>query len=194
MKNKITLVLIFIICLNYFAIGQNKQFSKSSIKIGLGIGASLGNKTTGLGVAYNIGYQREIWKDRLRVNPNFSIGHYSSRLLLDARDQYFNSINLETNLYYDLIIIKWVSLVIGVGGVVNNCRGMRGSGGDPESYTEPPTSEYVNDFHFGAFFGGGIRISFPNKRTVINIMPFNFHAGNNDFAEFHPKIELDFKF
>lgn len=84
--------------------------------------------------------------------------------------------------------------MIGFGGVVNNSRGLRGSGGDPEFYTEPPTSEYVSDFHFGGYLGGGFRINFPNKRTAINIIPINLHFGNNYFAEFHAKIELDFKF
>ena len=71
---------------------------------------------------------------------------------------------------------------------------MKGSGGDPDVYTQPPTSKYVSDFHFGGYLGGGFRINSPNKRTAINIMPINIHFGNNSFAEFHAKIELDFKF
>jgi|BioPla2DNA2_1021312.scaffolds.fasta_scaffold67579_2 hypothetical protein len=190
-----TILILFSILINYSVIhGQDQGFSKNSIKIGLGLGASMGNNTDGGGFVYTIGYQREIWKDRLRLNPNFSIGHYSSKFILDARDQYFNSIDIETNLYYDLIKIKSFSLVIGCGGLVNNSRGLKGTGGDPDGYTEPPTSEYVSDFHFGGYLGGGFRINSPNKRTAINIMPINLHFGNNYFAEFHAKIELDFKF
>lgn len=173
--------------------GQNQLFSKNSIKMGLGIGISMGNNTEGSGFVYTTGYQRELWKNRLRLNPNFSIGHYSSKWMLDARDQYFNSINIETNLYFDLIKIKWFSLVIGCGGLINNSRGLKGTGGDPEGYTDPPVSEYVSDFHFGGFLGGGFRINPPDKRTVVNIMPVNIHVGNNYFAEFHAKIELDVK-
>ena len=89
--------------------GQTQEFSKSSIKVGLGIGVSMGNNTEGGGFVYTIGYQKEIWKNRLRLNPNFSIGHYSSKFILDARDQYFNSINIETNLNYDFRVNIFVS-------------------------------------------------------------------------------------
>ena len=102
---KTGLVLLSIL-INYSVYGQKTEFSKNSIKLGLGIGASMGKSTDGGGFVYTSGYQREIWKDKLRLNPNFSIGHYSSKFILDARDQYFNSINIETNLYYDLIKIK----------------------------------------------------------------------------------------
>lgn len=174
--------------------GQDPAFSKNSIKIGLGVGSSMGNKTDGGGFVYTVGYQREIWKDRLRLNPNFTIGNYSSKFILDARDQYFNSINIETNLYYDLIRIKSFSLVLGCGGLVNNSRGLKGTGGDPDGYTEPLTSEYISDYHFAGYLGGGLRINPPSKRIAINIMPINLHFGNNYFAEYHAKIELDFQF
>ncbi len=190
-----TILILYSILINYSIVnGQDQDFSKNSIKVGLGLGASMGNNTDGGGFVYTIGYQREIWKDRLRLNPNFSIGHYSSKFILDARDQFFNSINIETNLYYDLIKIKSFSLVLGCGGLVNNSRGLTGTGGDPDGYTEPATSEYVSDFHFGGYLGGGFRINSPNKRTAINIMPINLHFGNNYFLEFHAKLEIDFKF
>jgi len=192
-KLKTSLILSLII-ISYSASGQIHEFSKNSVKVGFGLGASMGYNTDGIGFVYSFGYQSEIWKDRLRLNPNFSIGHYSSKFIMDARDQYFNSINIATNLYYDLIKIKSFSLVLGCGGLVNNSRGLKGTGGDPDGYTNPPSSEYISDFHFGGYLGGGFRINSPGKRTAINIMPINLHFGNNYFMEFHPMIELDFKF
>ena len=196
MKTKIISGLILItVLVSYSVSGQNNQdFSKNSLKVGLGLGASMGSNTDGGGFVYTIGYQTEIWKDRLRFNPNFSIGHYSSRFIMDARDQYFNSINIEANIYFDLIKIKSFSLVLGSGGLVNNSRGLKGTGGDPDGNTEPQTSEYISDFHFGGYVGGGFRINSSSKRTAINILPINLHFGNNYFAEFHAKVELDFKF
>lgn len=189
-KTQLILLVIFI---TFNVYGQNKEFSKNSIKVGIGLGASMGNNTEGFGAVYTIGYQREIWKDRLRLNPNFSIGHYSSRFIFDARDQYFNSINIETNLYYDLIKIKSFSLVVGCGGIINNSRGLKDLGGDLESSTVTLSPKYVSDFHFGGYLGAGFRINSPNKRTSIDIMPINLHIGNNYFGELHAKIELDFK-
>jgi hypothetical protein len=192
-KLKPTLIL-FLLIICYSLTGQDQGFSKKSIKVGFGFGASMGKNTDGGGFVYSIGYQREIWKDRLRFNPGFSIGHYSSRFIMDARDQYFNSINLSTNLYFDLIKINSFSLVLGCGGLVNNSRGLKGTGGDTDGSMEPQTSEYISDFHFGGYLGGGFRINKPDKRTAINIMPLNLHFGTNDFMELHPMIELDFKF
>lgn len=195
MKTKCKPLLIgVLILLNYnVVLAQEREFSKNSIKTGFGVGMSAGCNTDGVGFVYTIGYQREIWKDRLRFNPNFSIGHYNSKFILDARDQYFNSINIEANLYYDVIKAKSFSIVLGCGGLVNNTKGLKGAGGYPEDSQEPVTSEYVNNFHIGAYVGGGFRINPPNKRTAITIMPVNLHIGTNTFAEFHPKIELDFK-
>lgn len=189
---KCLLPVLFLIAQNVN--GQTQEFSKSSVKLGFGLGASMGFNTDGVGFVYSMGYQREIWKDRLRINPNFSIGHYSSRFIMDARDQYFNSINLETNLYYDLIKIQSFSLVLGCGGLANNSRGLKGTGGDYDGSTAPQASAYISNFHFGGYLGGGLRLNSLSKRTAINIMPINLHFGNNYFAEFHFKLELDFKF
>ncbi len=184
----VTLILLF-----GFTYVQGQSFSKNSIKLTTGIGISMGNNTEGSGFTYSVGFQREIWKDRLRFNPSFKIGHYSSRLLMDARDQHFTSLNLETNLNYDLIRIKSFSLVVACGGFINNSRGLKGTGGDPEFYTGVPRSEYISDIHVGGYLGGGFRINSPNKRTAISVMPFNVHFGYKYFTEFHSRIELDIK-
>ncbi len=189
-----TILVLLLLFAGYNIYGQEQHFSKNSIKVGLGVGASMGNNTEGFGAVYTIGYQREIWKDRLRLNPNFSIGHYNSKLINDARDLYFNSINMETNLFYDLVKVESFSLVVGCGALVNNSRGYKGTGGDPDGYTEPPTPDYVSDFHIGGYLGGGFRINSLGKRTAINIMPVNVHFGNNYFTEVHAKVELDIKF
>jgi hypothetical protein len=179
--------------MTFFQNLHSQDFTKNSIKLGFGIGASMGYNTDGLGFIYSVGYQREIWRDRLRLSPNFSIGHYSSKFIMDSRDQFFNSINLETNIFFDLIKIKAFSLVIGTGALINNSRGLKGAGGDYD-YTGQVYSEYVSDFHFGGYIGGGFRINSPDRRTAINIMPINIHFGNKYFMEQHVKIEFDFKF
>jgi len=182
-----------LISVSVFQSTRSQDFTGNSIKLGFGIGASMGKNTDGLGFIYSVGYQREIWRDRLRLNPNFSIGHYSSKFIMDARDQYFNSINLEANIFFDLIKIKAFSIVIGTGALINNSRGLKGTGGDYD-YSGQVNSEYVSNFHLGGYLGGGFRVSSPSRRTAINIMPINIHFGNEYFMEQHVKIEFDFKF
>lgn len=192
MKNKY-IGLIFLIVLISFDYSFGQNFTKNSIKLGLGVGIHMGNKTSGTGLVYTVGYQKEIWKDRLRFNPNFSIGQYSSRILpIGARDQHFNTLSLEAKLFFDLIKIEPFSLVVGCGGLINNTRGLIGTGGKPDYYTEKQESEYVNDYHFGGYIGGGFRINPNNKRIAINLLPTNFYFGIN-LLEYHPKVEIDIK-
>lgn len=192
----VTPIVLLTLLLTYRgASAQDVVFSKSSVKLGFGLGLSMGYNTYGLGLQYNIGYQREIWNDRFRLNPNFSIGHYSSAFLLDARDEYFNSINFATNLYYDVIRIKSFSLVLGTGVLVNNSKGLIGTGGNrDDNDTLAQSSEFVNDVHLAAHLGAGFRINHPNQRTSMNILPINLLIGTRYFVEFHPKFEVDIKF
>lgn len=173
---------------------QSQDFSKSTLKLGFGAGVSMGRNTDGLGINYSIGYQREIWNDRWRFNPNLSIGNYSSKHVMDARDQYFSSYNLNAILFYDLLRGNTSSVVIGAGLLLNNSRGLIGTGGK-DNYTDPNpvSSEYFSYYSVGGYLGAGIRLNSPNKCTAICIMPLNLHFGK-DFTEFYMKVEVDLKF
>jgi hypothetical protein len=170
--------------------GYCQDYSNCSIKLRSGIGISIGDKTDGLGIVYSAGFQKEIWNERFLINPNFSFGQYSSKLVMDARDEYFNSMNLETILFYELLKGRRTSLVIGIGGLINNTRGLLGTGGD---YVGPQSSEYISKYSIAGFFGGGIRFDSPDKRVTIEILPFNLHIGINDFLESHFLIGLGIK-
>lgn len=186
----ITTLILLILTQNTYC----QDYSKTSIKFRTGIGISIGNRTDGLGITYSAGFQREIWNGRFRINPNLSFGQYSSKFVMDARDEYFNSINLETILFYDLLKGKKASLVIGVGGLINNTRGLIGTGGKTNpDYIGTISSQYISNFHFAGYIGGGLRFSSPNKRIAYEIIPFNLHIGINDFLESHIKIGLEIK-
>ncbi len=174
----------------YCAHGQEQKFSKNSLKYGVGIGASDNDRTTGLGSLLSVGYQHDLWKDRLRLNPNLTVGYFNAKSVMDVRDQWFNSINLETVIYFDLVRLKAFSLTIGGGGVINNTKGLLGSGGFPPSDNK---SEYFSDWHYGGFLGGGLRINPENSRIAIEMMPLNFHVGSDYFAEAFARIGIEVK-
>jgi hypothetical protein len=174
----------------FSAAGQEKKFSKSSLKYGFGVGVSDGYRATGSGGVLSVGYQYDLWKDKLRLNPNLTIGSFNSRLVQDVGDQWFNSISLETILYFDLISFKAFSLTIGAGGLVNNMRGLLGTGEFPSLNNN---LDYFNHWHFGGFFGGGFRIAPQNSRIAFELMPLNFHVGPDYFMEGYAKIGLDVK-
>jgi len=160
------------------------------LKYDVGIGIYDSNQTMGGGGLVCIGYQRDLWKDRLRLNPNLTIGYFTARHVTDVRDQWFNSICLETIVYFDLLRLKAFSLTIGAGGVVNNTRGLLGTGGYHPSETG---SEYFSDWNIGGFLGGGLRINPKNSRLAFEIMPFNFHVGPDYYMEGFSKIGIEVK-
>ena len=99
-----------------------QENSKSSIKVGLGLGISMSDFDNGIGYVTELGYQKEIWKDRLRINPNINFGRYNGGLTRE-KNQQFNSISGALNFNIDAIKYKSVSLLIGCGAFVNNTRG-----------------------------------------------------------------------
>lgn len=190
---KLSVIITFILISFSWKV-QSQDFSKNTLKLGFGVGVSMGRNTDGLGINYSIGYQGEIWNDRWRFNPNFSVGNYSSKYVMDARDQYFSSYNLNAILFYDLLRGNTSSVVLGAGLLLNNSRGLIGTGGkDNYSDPNPVSSEYFSYYSVGGYLGAGIRLNSPNKRTAICIMPLNLHFGK-DFTEFSMKVEFDIKF
>ena len=57
---KKTLVISSLLIITFFQNVYSQDFTKNSIKFGIGIGMSSGNNTDGLGFLYSVGYQREI--------------------------------------------------------------------------------------------------------------------------------------
>lgn len=144
-------------------------------------------------MVFKLGYQKQFKNSRLRFNPYMSIGLNSSKVISDTRDQYYNSINIGSNLYFDLIKLQSFSVVIGGGALINNSRGLKGTGGDPEAGPLPKHSDYFSKYYFGGYVGGGLRYNPSFRRTAFNLMPVNINIGSKSFLEFYPMLELEIK-
>jgi hypothetical protein len=195
MNTKLSKILFFVLFLLIFNNTYSQDFTKKSIKIGSGVGFVTENTFTGCGIAGSIGYQYEIWKDRLRLNPNFRYGYYiSKKLVLDVGDQKFNSYSLELNLYFDVAKTKSFSFIAGIGGFINNMSGKRTPGYSEETHFESHTYTYYRHYHFGGSLGFfGFRINPPTKRIAVNILPLNIQFSSNGIFAFHSIFELDIK-
>ena len=186
---------------------QSQELKTNSIKIGIGVDMSQSLNSIGTGTMYSIGYQRNIWKDRLRFNPNLSLGFYSPMYITDQLNQYFNSININANLNFDLIRIKRFSVVVYAGVEAGKTQGLIGSGGYYDYYNNYSgygsgydslygssyiqNSYYVHDYHIGGNVGAGLRLISRRGKTAFNILPFNYKVGYPDFMEAHLKLEVD---
>lgn len=75
----------------------SQEYSRSSLTYYIGKGSSDVGEPVGEGFFGGAGYQLNIWKDRLRFNPNISMGYYDAEHYLDLPDEMHFSINIEAD-------------------------------------------------------------------------------------------------
>ena len=188
-------ILLFLFTVATYSLSAQEN-SKNSIKVGLGLGFSNNDFNHGIGYIYSFGYQREIWKDRLRINPNLSVGHYNMKFLTAESGDQFRSISYALNFNVDVLKYKSTSLLFACGGLVNNSRGNSDYHYYDDHGTYIPLNEpiYFNDYYYGVSLAAGFRVNSKDKRTAINFLPIFYEASSVSLFEFHPSIQLDFKF
>ena len=175
--------LLLIVSTTYSLSAQEN--SKNSIKVGLGLGFSINDFNYGIGIGYvtELGYQKEIWKDRLRINPNINFGRYNGGLTRE-KNQQFNSISGALNFNIDAIKYKSVSLLVGCGAFVNNTRGryisyFRYSPVTPSDSSPKAHIKSFNRYYFGTSISAGFRINPKFSGMAINILPYNLYIGSS---------------
>ena len=162
-----TLILFFIFYGFFKSYSQDQDFSKNSLFGGIGIGSSNNSAAGGIGINWSIGYQRDIWKNRLRIVPSISFGTYTNKGTTDVPDAYYNSTNLKMNLNFDVLKIKIFSLFIGSGWTANYSSGLIGTGGYPPGRR---FSAYFNESNFT--FDGmiGLRLNPAQNRIGYELL------------------------
>lgn len=188
--NNQTFVLLTVFVL-FPSICFSQEYSKNSLKFGVGLGINEGKNETGVGGLIMFGYQKSVWKDRLRIGPAITTGSFFPFGITDVRDQYFRITTLGLNGYLDLLKYKGVSIFIGTGGFVNYTRGLLGTGG---WYDEPiSSSDYFFKIYYGGTLGGGIRIDPKKSKVAYEIAPLNVNFGNDYFMLGFFRIGIDVK-
>ena len=68
MTNKKTKLIILSVFISFLLHGETGEFSKSTLKYAVGFGISEGGiNSSGLGRLLSVGYQQNLWKDRIRI-------------------------------------------------------------------------------------------------------------------------------
>lgn len=177
----------------------SQEFSKNALSYGFGYGiSSSGDKDySGSGSAITIGYKRDIWKDRLRFNPNLSIGSYKSGMNDNTRDKSFNTVNLNLCFEYDFLRYKALSLNVETGGLVGITNGLKGIGTEYDTARSIDVmineSEFINSYNYGAILGFGLRIAAAKSKYAVKISPLVLRIGNDHLLDLHSFISLDIK-
>lgn len=188
---KIQLLFVGLLLSSTLLYGQESDFSNSSLKAGIGIGINEGEREIGMGTLFFFGYQKSMWKDRLRINPNLTIGGFTPFTITDTRDQYYRITSLGINGYLDALKYKSVSIFVGTGAFLNYSRGLLGTGGWPEAGNS--SSEYFFKLYYGGYVGAGLRINPTNSRFAYELAPINVQLGNNRFVLGFLKFGIDIK-
>jgi hypothetical protein len=168
-----------------------QDYSKNSLRIGLGIGINEGMRETGMGALVSIGFQKSIANDRIRINPNYMSGGFMPLAITDTRDQYYRISSLGINGSLDAIKTGSFSLFVSVGPHINFTRGLLGTGGWPEAGNT--SSDYIFKLYFAGTAACGIRINKPASRFAFEYLPFNISYGTDNFMLLYQKVSLDIK-
>ena len=115
MRHQIILALISLTFNSINSSAQDPEFSRSSIKTGLAVGGTGGDKEEGLGFMMSVGYQKSFRNGRIRLNPDIMAGSFRPVLITDTRDQYFRLTSLGLNAFADALKTDPFSLFVGTG-------------------------------------------------------------------------------
>lgn len=187
------LVLFTLLLMGNLSFAQDPEFKRTSLKTGIGIGSNEGEKETGMGLLYSVGWQKSYGKkNKLRLNPNMVFGGFLPIGITDTRDQFYRITSTGLDIHYDLIKRNAISIVTTGGGFVNYSRGLLGTGGMSEDNNN--SSTYIYSFYFGGKVSAGIRIDPKNSKLAYEFRPVNVQFGNKGFVLGYFMFGIDFKF
>ena len=187
---KSVLIFHFLLCSLMTSFCQ--EFSKNAIYASLGVGFYVNekgkNNLNGVGTHWSMGYQRDIWKNRLRIVPSLTFGTYTHKgITTRYHSAFYNSTSLKCNLNFDIIKIKSFSIFIGLGTAINYSNGLT-------------SSAYFNEFLFAYSVQAGLRINSENNRIAYELVAINsrfdkkaFSNKRGGFVEESPQIRIIFK-
>lgn len=159
------------ICLFYFIPNSiSQELPKHTIFVQTSISLSNNSYADGTGISFGLGYQKHIWKDRLRFIPSFTFGKYTSKGIKDAPNAYFNTISIKNNINFDVIKKNPFSLFIGTGFTLNYTSGLIGQ---PKDFVNNDMGDYFNQGNFTLNAALGFRIQPEGKMLGYEIHLFN---------------------
>ena len=158
-----------------------QDFSGNSIKLGIGYESLDENKFTGNGPIAVVGYQ---WKlnDWLYLAPQLKHGTFYTINTKALSKQYFNTIS--TGVGVNATFLK--VLYAGLGCEFTYMHGLIGPylGQDPK---------YEKDLCFDFYATAGFCIAPKDKQFAVNILPFSFSCGTNNYFNGGIRVEMEIK-
>ena len=180
MLRNLAIIFVAVFCFSLKANAQ--EFSKNSIKIGVGVAGFEGDKLDGSGLVAMFGFQREM-RDGLSFSPFLKHGTFTMIFITDTPDTYFNVISAGVGLNATILKLFY----IGTGGEIYYSHGLIGTGGEFSK-----RSHYERDFGIDMFAFAGLRIAPNSKRIAVNVIPLSVAWGINTLSA-EMRIEMDIR-
>jgi hypothetical protein len=160
--------------------GQNKEFGKTSLIYGIGIGETEDGTIGGFGGLFLCGVNQDLgYKNRFRLSLLLNLGSYNTKAQDGGYDQAFHSICLGPKVYADVIRYRSISLVLGTGFALNNMAGYIRDGVRGLTH-----NSFFNVYNIAAYLGTGIRVNPPNSRLAFELLPLNFYFSGINADDF----------
>lgn len=167
--------------LTYSAFSQDNKESKIKFKSGFNYGVVSEQGTSHNGVSINTGIEINTGFDRIRFSPNLTIGYHQedidfSSINIYSQQEYLYPLQLETNLYFDLIksadnSFAWI---LGLGAYANITIGSGTMGS------------------WGGYVGTGFNINPQDSRYSVEILPVNYMLGYGPRKNLFARISLKY--
>jgi hypothetical protein len=184
--------LIAIFCLYFIAVSYSQEFGKNALTYSAGIGFLESSSSMGMGEIFTVGYQRNLKNERLRFAAQINMSNNTTRLIMDARNQTFQSVTMNPKIDFDIITIKGLSIVASGGGFVNYLKGYKGTSSKYIGTTTTDSGLFL-ELNYGISTSLGLRLNPVKSRLTYEIISWNVNVGANNFIEFRAKMGVGVK-
>ncbi|MCK4922363.1 MAG: hypothetical protein KAS71_15025 [Bacteroidales bacterium] len=177
--NTLTLIILMSFLINT-AFSQDNKESKIKFKSGLNYGIVSEQSSSHNGVSINSGIEIKTGIDWIRFNPNLTIGYHQEDInfsVSSINQEYLYPLQLETNIYFDLIksannSFAWT---LGLGAYANITVGSGTMGS------------------YGGYVGTGFNINPQDSRYSVEILPVNYMLGYGPRKNLFARISLKYR-
>lgn len=174
-------IIIFFFLAAHSAI-YSQDLDEERITVGAGYGiANVSYKLeTGRGPAFMLGYKKNIWTDRLHINPNLLLTACREMHAYDSDNSYnfFNSYSFRLAFAYDIAISDKLFITLESGPAVNYTRGTL-----YDDYT-------VRKWNAGLLVAGGFTLAPKESKFSLRLVPINAHFDLNRRTEVNQYLEI----
>lgn len=114
-----------VVLLTFLLIFSIKGFSQPNwnLIVSGGLAVNINPVSDGFGINLGAGFQKNVWRDRIRIHPSINYGRFWGGFSSDIPETAFNSMSTRFDVEGDFLRIGPISLLLGTGLMLNTSFG-----------------------------------------------------------------------